>query len=325
MCGLKENRKKEHKPFMFTAVPGFKVGHCTDIKALTGCTVILCPPNTRASCEVRGSSPGSRELALLAPEKSAQEIHAILLTGGSAFGLAAADGVMRWLEEHGVGYATPWAKVPLVPTAVVFDLNAGSSSVRPDALGGYRACETASELFEEGNVGAGTGTTVGKWKGIEFWMKGGLGSASTQMSGLIVGALAVVNSVGDIIQVNGTVLAGARRKDGTFIGDTEIHRPLARGKVLEQSNTTLAVVATNARFSKLELYRISQRIHDGMARAIVPVHTSYDGDVSFALSCGDVVADLDLVSELAAQLTAEAIRRAVKAAKGVPGIPGLNG
>ena len=310
---------------MLTAVPGFKVGHFTESKAMTGCTVIICPPNTRASCDVRGNSPGSRELALLAPEKSAQEIHAVLLTGGSAFGLAAADGVMRWLEEHDIGYPTPWAKIPLVPTAVVFDLNAGSSGVRPDALSGYRACDIASTgPFAEGNVGAGTGTTVGKWKGAEFWMKGGLGSASAEQSGLIVGALAVVNAVGDIISENGTILAGARRPDGKFLGATEPYRPLARGKVLEQANTTLVVVATNAKLSKLELHRVAQRMHDGMARAVVPIHTSYDGDVSFALACGDVKADLDLVSEIAAQLTAEAIRRAVKAAKTTAGIPALN-
>ncbi|MDP2886089.1 MAG: P1 family peptidase [Ignavibacteria bacterium] len=310
---------------MLTAVPGIRVGHHTDSKALTGCTVILCPPNTRASCEVRGNSPGSRELALLAPEKSAQEVHAILLTGGSAFGLAAADGVMRWLEEHNVGYSTPWATVPLVPTAVVFDLNVGSSAVRPDALSGYRACDAASDNgVEEGNVGAGTGTTVGKWKGFEFWMKGGVGTTSVQSSGLIVAALAVVNSVGDIIDANGAVLAGARRADGEFFGVTELHRPLSRGKVLQSSNTTLVVVATNARLSKLELFRVSQRMHDGMARAVVPAHTSYDGDVSFALSCGQVEADLDLISEIAAQVTADAIRRGVKSAKSVSGIPGLN-
>jgi L-aminopeptidase/D-esterase-like protein len=310
---------------MLTTVPGFKVGHFTESKAMTGCTVILCPPNTRASCDVRGNSPGSRELALLAPEKSAQEIHAILLTGGSAFGLAAADGVMRWLEEHNTGYPTPWAKVPLVPTAVVFDLNAGSSSVRPDALSGYRACDAASTgPFDEGNVGAGTGTTIGKWKGTEYWMKGGLGSASADQSGLIVGALAVVNAVGDVINENGTILAGARRTNGQFLGIEEPFRPLARGRVLEQTNTTLTVVATNAKLSKLELHRVAERMHDGMARAIVPVHTSYDGDVSFALACGDIKADLDFVSEIAAQTTAEAIRRAVKAAKTTAGITGLS-
>ena len=310
---------------MLTAVPGFKVGHSTDSKAMTGCTVVLCPPNTRASCDVRGNSPGSRELALLAPEKSAQEIHAILLTGGSAFGLAAADGVMRWLEERGVGYATPWAKVPLVPSAVVFDLNAGSSAVRPDALSGYRACEIASTgPIEEGNVGAGTGTTVGKWKGFEFWMKGGIGSSSVQQAGLVVGALVVVNAVGDVINEDGTILAGARNSNGVFLGVAEPYRPLARGKVLEQANTTLAVVATNAKLSKLELHRVAERMHDGIARTIVPIHTSYDGDVSFALGYGDVKADLDLVSEIAAQCTTDAIRRAVKAAKTVPGIPGLS-
>ncbi|MCX6135546.1 MAG: P1 family peptidase [Ignavibacteriales bacterium] len=311
---------------MLTAVPGIKVGHFTDAKSLTGCTVILCPPNTKASCEVRGSSPGSRELALLAPEKSAQEIHAILLTGGSAFGLSAADGVMRWLEEHSIGYSTPWARVPLVPTAVVFDLNVGSNIVRPDALSGYQACAAASdEDKREGNVGAGTGCTVGKWKGLEHCMKGGIGTASTALAGVIVSAIAVVNAVGDVVDADGSVLAGARKPEGGFFGTTETHRPLSRGKVLEETNTTLVVAATNALFSKLELFRISQRMHDGMARAIVPVHTSFDGDVAFALSCGQVAADLDLVAELAAQMTAEAIRRAVKSAKNVTGIPALNG
>lgn len=311
---------------MLTDVPGIKVGHFTDTKALTGTTVILCPPKTRASCEVRGNSPGSRELALLAPEKSAQEIHAVVLTGGSAFGLSAADGVMRWLEEHGIGYSTPWARVPIVPTAVVFDLNVGSSSIRPDSLSGYRACEVASEVhFEEGNVGAGTGATVGKWRGFESWMKGGVGTASAKVGELIVGAIAVVNAVGDVIDANGSVLAGSRAPDGRFYGEAEGYRPLARGKVLEESNTTLVLIATNARFSKLELFRISQRMHDGMSRAIVPVHTSYDGDVTFALSCGELSAELDFVSELAAQMTAEAIRRGVKSAKSVKTIPGLAG
>lgn len=311
---------------MITAVPGFKVGHYTDLQGLTGCTVILCPSNTRASCEVRGNSPGSRELALLAPERSMQEIHAILLTGGSAFGLAAADGVMQWLEEHSIGYQTPWAKVPIVPAAVVFDLNVGSNTLRPDPLTGYKACGNATEkTFEEGNVGAGTGTTVGKWRGMEYWMKGGVGSASVSLNGLSLGALAVVNSVGDVIDANGKVLAGARSSDGSFFGEVEHHRPLARGNVLEEANTTLVVVATNAALSKLELFRVAQRMHDGMARAIIPAHTSYDGDVSFALSCGQVKADLDLVAELSAQITAEAIRRGVKAAKSVGGIRGLAG
>ncbi|HTY38154.1 MAG TPA: P1 family peptidase, partial [Bacteroidota bacterium] len=323
--GPKAREEKETDAPMLTAVPGIKVGHETNREALTGCTVILCPPGTKASCEVRGNSPGSRELALLAPEKSVQEVHAILLTGGSAFGLSAADGVMRWLSERSIGYQTPWAKVPIVPAAVVFDLNIGSSNVRPDSSSGYRACEAAREgAFEEGSVGAGTGTTVGKWKGLEHCMKGGVGSSSRNLSGLIVAAIAVVNAVGDVLNPDGSVLAGARNPAGGFFGEIEEHRPLLRGKVLEDTNTTLVVVATNARFSKLELLRISQRMHDGMARAIVPAHTSFDGDVSFALSCGQLAADLDLVSELAAQVTAEAIRRAVETARGTESIPGLS-
>jgi L-aminopeptidase/D-esterase-like protein len=309
---------------MFTAVEGFKVGHYTDNKSLTGCTVVLCPPKTRASCEVRGSSPGSRELALLAPEKKMDEIHAILLTGGSAFGLAAADGVMKWLAEHDIGYATPWAKVPVVPSAVVFDLNVGKSEVRPDAEAGYQACRNASSAnVDEGNVGAGTGTTVGKWRGLEFCMKGGIGSTSTMVGDLVVGCLVVVNAVGDVVNESGKIIAGARSHEGYFFGETDRFRTFVRGKVFEKTNTTLAVVATNAEFSKTELFRISQRMHDGLARAITPVHTSFDGDVSFALSWGSVQADLDFVSEIAASITAEAIRRAVLAAKSVHGIPGL--
>jgi len=307
-----------------TAVPGFTVGHVTDEANLTGCTVILCPDATRASCEVRGNSPGSRELALLAPEKSMQEVHAVLLTGGSAFGLAAADGVVRWLADHGRGYATPWVKVPIVPSAVVFDLNVGKVDVRPGPDDGRRACESASDRpVAEGSIGAGTGATVGKWAGMETWMKGGVGSAAKSVGPLTVGALAVVNAVGDIVGENGKVLAGARRKDGIFLADADPVRMFARGKVLEVSNTTLAVVATNASLTKLELFKVSQRMHDGFARAIAPVHTSYDGDVSFALSHGSVKADVDVVAELAADLVAQAIRRAVRAAKAVPGVPSL--
>lgn len=309
---------------MLTKVEGFKVGHFTDLEALTGCTVILCPSKTRASCEVRGSSPGSRELALLAPEKKMEEIHAILLTGGSAFGLAAADGVMRWLEEREIGYQTPWGKVPLVASAVVFDLNVGKNTVRPDANAGYAACRNAiSSGVEEGNVGAGTGATVGKWKGLEFCMKGGVGTASTTVGDLIVGSLVVVNAVGDIVDGTGKILAGSRSKAGRFNGESDAHRVFARGKVLEKTNTTLAVVATNAEFNKVELFRISQRMHDGFSRAIHPVHTSYDGDVSFALSHGSIRADIDFVAEIAASLTEEAVRRAVQSAHTIQSIPGL--
>lgn len=308
------------------AVPGFRVGHYTDQSALTGCTVILCPPNTRGSCDVRGSSPGTREVALLAPDKTMQEVHAILLSGGSAFGLAAAEGVVKWLDEHDIGYPTPWAKIPIVPAAVVFDLNVGDADVYPDGLAGYTACESATEgPIEEGSVGAGTGTTVGKWRGIEYWMKGGLGTASVSAGDVVVGALVVVNAVGDVLDEQGKVLAGAVTTDGKFFGEIDPYRIFARGKVLGRTNTTLAVVATNANYTKTELFRIAQRMHDGMARAILPVHTSFDGDVAFALSRGTISADLDLVAELAAQLTAHAIRTAVRKAKGLQGVPGLLG
>jgi len=308
-----------------TSVPGFKVGHHTDPVNMTGCTVIVCPPGTRASAEVRGNSPGSRELALLAPEKSMQEVHAILLTGGSAFGLAAADGVMKWLSENDIGYQTPWAKVPIVPAAVVFDLNVGNSAVRPGSSEGYEACRKATDRpVEEGNVGAGIGATIGKWAGKETWMKGGVGSTAKQVGSLVVGALAVVNAVGDIIDEHGAILAGARKPGGDFLAGTDAVRTFARGKVLDTSNTTLAAIATNASLTKLELFKVCQRVHDGFARAIVPVHTSYDGDVSFALSNGTVNADIDLVAEIAADLIAHSIRRAVRAAKTIPDVPGLS-
>lgn len=311
---------------MLSSVPGFSVGHYTDASKLTGCTVIVCPLKTRASCDVRGASPGSRELALLAPDKRMDEIHALVFTGGSAFGLAAADGVMKWLKEHDRGYQTPWVKVPIVPAAVVFDLNLGSSSTWPDAQAGYQACQAAGQAgAQEGNIGAGTGATVGKWKGMEFRMKGGLGTALKRRDHLIVAALAVVNAVGDVIDEQGKILAGARDTHGKFFGEEDPYRSFARGKVLENTNTTLVCVATNADLSKVELHRLAQRMHDGMARAIVPSHTSYDGDATFALSHGEVKAEFDFVAEVAAAVTAESIRRAVRAAMSVGGVPGLAG
>jgi L-aminopeptidase/D-esterase-like protein len=311
---------------MLTNVPGFTVGHWTDRAAATGCTVILCPPKTKASCEVRGNSPGSRELALLAPEKSMQEVHAVLLTGGSALGLASADGVMRWMLGRGIGYETPWARIPIVPAAVVFDLNVGSSKHWPDADSGYSACENASSgPVEEGCVGAGTGTTVGKWNGIETAMKGGVGTSSVRTGDLVVGALVIANAVGDVLSRDGTVLAGARDAAGKFLAHEGRVRTFARAKVLDQANTTLAVVATNAALDKLQLFKVAQRMHDGFARSIAPVHTSYDGDVSFALSSGELKADFEVVAELAAEMTAESIRRAVQTATTLAGIPGLAG
>jgi L-aminopeptidase/D-esterase-like protein len=317
---IRFNSKNKHSAFfasetMITDVPGILVGHYTDAKALTGCTVILCPPKTIASCDVRGSAPGSRELALLAPDKQVHEIHAILLTGGSAFGLAAPNGVMQFLVEKNIGYKTPWALVPIVPSAVIYDLNVGDSKIFPTPENAYQACKDASTNFEEGNVGAGTGATVGKWNGLPTAMKGGVGTSSVKFGGVTVGALAVVNAVGDIAAQDGTILAGALL-NGKFLGNEGRLRSLQdEGMASRNINTTLVVVATNARLSKVDCNRVAQRAHDGMARSIVPSHTTFDGDTTFALSAGATVASIDLVAEMGAEATALAIRAAVRHSK----------
>ncbi len=309
---------------MITDVPGISVGHYTDEVNITGCTVILCPPNTVASCDVRGSSPGSRELAALAPDKQMKEVHAILLSGGSAFGLGAANGVMRYLSEKQIGYKTPWAIIPIVPSAIIFDLNIGSSAVFPVEANAYEACRTASAHVEQGSVGAGTGAVVGKWNGFEKSMKGGVGTFSRRSGDLIVGALAVVNSVGDVLARDGNVLAGSN-VDGTFFSEEKRLELFKNEHLLTRNtNTTLVVAASNAVLSKVDTHRVSQRIHDGMARAIHPCHTTFDGDVAFALSTGTVTAPIDHVAEIAADVVSEAIRNAVRHAKGRGGVKGLN-
>lgn len=310
---------------MITDVPGILVGHYTDEKALTGCTVILCPPTTVASCDVRGSAPGSRELALLAPDKQMQEVHAILLTGGSAFGLGAANGVMQYLRERNIGYQTPWALVPIVPSAVIFDLNVGDSKIFPTQENAYIACRNASSTFEQGNVGAGTGATIGKWNGLQSAMKGGIGSASVKSGDVIVGAIAVVNAVGDVVNNDGSILAGAQEK-GKFLGvKGRLQSFQNERNLMRNTNTTLVAVATNVRLSKVDVNRIAQRAHDGIARAVVPSHTTFDGDTTFALSAGNISAPIDLVAEMGAEVTAEAIRSAVKHARTTADIQGLAG
>ena len=300
---------------------GFAVGHWEDPEGTTGCTVILCPERTVGGCDVRGSSPGSRELALLESEKTMQEVHGVLLAGGSAFGLAAADGVMRYLEEKGRGYSTPWGKIPIVPAAVIYDLNIGSSLVRPTAEAGYSASLAASpEPSSQGSVGAGMGATVGKWAGVAGRMRGGLGIATARLEALHVSALVVVNAVGDVLDASGSVLAGARSSGGGWSADEDPLRRvrLARPPLTDMTNTTLAVLATNARLSKVDANRLAQRGHDGMARSIKPVHTSYDGDIVFGLAAGGVDAPFDVVAELGADAAAEAIRNAVKLARSTP-------
>ena len=305
---------------------GFSVGHWEDPEGVTGCTVVLCPDSTVGGCDVRGNSPGSRELALLASEKTMEEVHAVLLTGGSAFGLAAADGVMRYLEEKNRGYNTPWGKVPIVPAAVIYDLNIGSNRARPVADSGYGASADATRnCSSQGSVGAGMGATVGKWAGMGGRMRGGLGIASVALEKVLVTAVAVVNAVGDVLDASGAVLAGARSEKGRWWAEEDPLRRLrlVRPTLSDMTNTTLAVLLTNARLSKVQVNRLSQRGHDGMARSIKPAHTSFDGDIVFGLAAGGVDAPFDVVAEMGAEAVAQAIRNAVLQARSTPDVPAL--
>lgn len=312
-----------------TDIPGIKVGHWTNLEAATGCTVILCPAGAVAGVDVRGGAPGTRELALLDPVCTVERVHAIMLAGGSAFGLAAADGAMHWLEEQGMGYDVGIARVPIVPAAILFDLPIGSPHVRPDAAAGYAACAAATaDPVAEGNVGAGTGTSVGKAWGLKHACKGGLGSASIRLAnGLIVAALAVVNAFGNIYDHHtGQTLAGVRQLDaqGKFCGFGDPVQILAERAELSfaATNTTLAVVATNAALTKANATKVAQMAHDGLARTIRPVHTAIDGDLVFALSLGEQKAEASLVGALAADVLAEAVVRGVRAATALHGLPG---
>jgi L-aminopeptidase/D-esterase-like protein len=302
------------------------VGHWTDPVGLTGCTVVLCPPETVGSGEVRGGAPGTRETDLLRPGTLVQHVNAVLLTGGSAFGLAAADGVMRYLEEQGVGFDTQVARVPIVPAAVLFDLGAGDPSARPGPEQGYAACTDASGEVREGNVGAGTGATAAKLHGIDRAVKGGLGTASRADGEIVVAALAAVNAYGEVLDDDGSVLAGARETEG-LEGAGEANEagvpPAAPAgeEPLPGMNTTLVVVVTNARLSKERAHLLALAAHDGIAGAIRPAHTMWDGDTVFTLATGDVEADQRGLESMAEEAVKEAIRRAVLLAQSVPGFP----
>lgn len=308
-------------------MPGVLVGHAADRDALTGCTAILFERPAIVGVDVRGSSPGTRETARLAPTASVRHTDAILLTGGSAFGLAAADGVVRFLEEKGVGLDVGVARIPLVSAAVLFDLMHGSAAVRPDARMGYAAAASAeSGEFEQGNAGAGTGATVGKILGPDRAMKGGVGSASFRLEGgLVVAAISAVNAFGEVRDpATGKVLAGARLEDGSF-GDTVELLPEAASRLRWEHNTTLCVVATNARLNKVQATKVAQMAHDGLARVVHPVHTTVDGDAIFAASLGEIEAVPDLVGAWGARAVSESVLRAVRAARSVAGVPGLAG
>ncbi|MFO1361394.1 MAG: P1 family peptidase [Burkholderiales bacterium] len=312
-----------------TAVPGLEVGHDTLAERPTGCTVVLARRGAVAGADVRGGAPGTRETDLLDPSNTVQRVHALVLSGGSAFGLDAAAGVVRYLEEQGVGFDAGVAKVPIVPAAVLFDLSVGGKPhVRPNADSGYRAARSASEgPVAAGNVGAGAGATVGKIAGLARAMRGGLGSASIALpDGLVVASLVAVNAVGDVIDpATGQLVAGVRTADGRALADARTllrtggFQPLAR----PGENTTIGVVATNAALDKAQARKVAQMAHDGVARAIAPAHTPLDGDTIFALATGDLAGAPDLmrIGALAAEAVAEAVVRAVRAAAGLPGLP----
>lgn len=300
---------------MLTEIEGIKVGHWTDPHAVTGCTVVLAPDTTVGSCEwSRGGGPGDREWVLLQPEQRVDRVHAIVLSGGSAFGLATADGVMSWLEERGIGWEIPEvARVPIVPAAILFDLGIGDAKIRPGPAEGRAACEAATTgEFETGSVGAGMGCTAGKLYGLEYATKSGIGTASWRQEGLVVAALVAANPVGDVLDENGEVLAGSRAPEGT---------PPVRFDL--RQNTVLTVVATNAILTKQEAYLVARAGHHGVTTVVRPAHTRYDGDVVFSLGACRVEAPVDLVLMAAPGVVAEAIRQGVRAARGAAGIPGL--
>jgi len=297
-----------------TAVPGIRVGLAQNDEALTGCTVILCEDGAVGGVDQRGGAPGTRETDLLRPLHHVEKVHGVLLTGGSAFGLDAAGGVMRYLEERGVGFDVGVARVPIVPAAVIFDLAIGRADVRPDATLAYQACLNATtDPVAEGGVGAGTGATVGKILGMQNATKSGVGSACVEIGeGLFVGAIAVVNALGDVIDPrNGEIIAGARSEDG-FADTLKVMQTFQVLSLASADNTVIGVVATNAKLSKEEANKVAQMAQDGLARAVRPAHTMYDGDTIFALSTGELKADVNLIGAFAAEVFAEAIVRAVR-------------
>ena len=299
---------------MITDVPGVTVGHYTDVDGATGCTVILLPPGTVGAYALTGAAPGTRETDLLRPHTIETEVHAFVFTGGSAFGLACVDGVVRLLEERGVGFQFGSARVPLVPAAVIFDLSIGSDTARPAPDDARSAALAAGAWVDEGSVGAGTGATVGKWAGPENRMKGGLGTASVRIgeTGVVVGALTVCNAGGDVVEDGGAVIAGARVRDAA-----------ADWSRMVGQSTVLACVVTNARIDKARATHVAWMASAGVARAVRPAFTFYDGDVVFCGATGELECEPTLVGAAAADVVAEALRRGVRAAKGLGGVPGL--
>lgn len=313
-----------------TDIAGIRVGHATDLDALTGCTVILCESGAVAGADIRGSASGTEEFPVMSPLHVTEVIHAVVLAGGSAFGLEAASGVRRFLEQRGVGFETRAARVPIVPCAILYDLGIGKANVRPTReMGEAAAAAATAEAVEEGAVGAGTGATVGKLFGMARAMKSGLGSATVALEdrykGVLVAALAVVNAFGDVRDPEtGRLVAGARQApDSAELADTARHLLRGARGGFSQQNTTLAVVATNARLTKVQATKLAQLAQNGLARSLSPAHTMYDGDLVIALSLGNYQADVNALGVAAAEAVSQAILRAVRMAPSLGGVPGL--
>lgn len=320
-------------------LPGLRIGQAQNEEALTGCTVILCEQGAVGGVDQRGGAPGTRQTDALYPMHLVEQVHAVVLSGGSAFGLDAASGVMRYLEEKGVGFDVRVARVPIVPTAILFDLGLGRADIRPDASMGYQACLNAAPGWPaEGNAGAGTGATVGKILGVNQAMKSGIGCARLEIgSGVLVCAIAAVNAFGDIINpVSGEIIAGARLEEMDRRGDSPEVKyantlDIMRERVgypsmgfARRGNTVIGVVATNARLNKEQTNKIAQMAHDGLARTVRPAHTMVDGDTIFALALGEHTADVNIIGAFAAEAFSQAILRAVLSAQPVAGLPSVS-
>ena len=307
-------------------IKDFKIGHAGSTEGATGCTAVICPDGAVAGCDIRGGGPASRETPLLDPVKNAQAIHCVMLSGGSAFGLAAGDGAMSYLEEHKIGYELGPFIVPLVCGASIFDLAVGTPGIRPDKEMGYAACEDAyspssSDELPTGNVGAGTGATVGKMNGPLHAMKTGLGTYAVEIDGVKIGAIAVVNALGDIIE-NGKIIAGTRNADNSFADSNMlIKERLFSDAMIMRDNTTLVCLITDANITKSQANKVAQVMHNGLAMAISPVHTAADGDSTFCMASGKKDVNPDALAQIAAQITQKAIINAAKSAEGACGIP----
>ena len=319
-----------------TDIPGIQVGHAKDEGALTGCTVVLCEKGAIGGVDQRGGAPGTRETDAMHPMHLVNEVHAVVLAGGSAFGLDAATGAVRYLEERGVGFDVGVARVPIVPAAILFDLGIGNSDIRPDADMGYQACLNASsDPPAEGNIGAGTGATVGKILGLAGAMKSGIGTASLEIgNGVIVAAIVAVNVFGDVIDPeSGQIIAGARVVQkgpikvgkGPYFADTMTVMKSLIGRTAlgfaSRENTAIGIVATNARLTKEQINKVAQMAQDGLARTVRPAHTMLDGDTIFALATGEKKADVNIIGSFGAEVFAQAVLRAVRKAEPAAGLP----